>query len=64
MINCRFVEGHAGEATRRVDRGIPVGRPPTVELRNSHLSYVITWCAVHPQTRVSLNKVVGMHSLG
>jgi len=42
----QIFEGHAGEATSRVEKGIPVGRPPTVDLRNSHLSYVITWYAL------------------
>lgn len=37
-------EGHAGEATSRLGKGIPIGRAPTVDLRNAHLSYVITWC--------------------
>lgn len=36
-------EGHAGEANTKLSKGIPVGRAPTVDLRNSHLSYVITW---------------------
>ncbi|KAJ8522036.1 hypothetical protein ONZ45_g1357 [Pleurotus djamor] len=36
-------EGHAGEAASRLTSGIPIGRPPTVTLRNAHLSYVITW---------------------
>lgn len=36
-------EGHAGEASTRLDKGIPIGRAPTVDLRNAHLSYVITW---------------------
>ncbi|KAF5352720.1 hypothetical protein D9756_006001 [Leucocoprinus leucothites] len=53
--------GHAGEATSLVDQGIPVGRPPTVELRNSHLSYVITWYALSGLTaamfaRLLINK--------
>lgn len=41
MTHC--AEGHAGEANTLIERGIPVGRPPTIDLRNSHLSYVITW---------------------
>jgi len=36
-------EGHAGEANTMMSKAIPVGRAPTVDLRNSHLSYVITW---------------------
>lgn len=39
----KIKEGHAGEASTRISKGIPVGRTRTVELRNSHLSYVITW---------------------
>jgi surfeit locus 1 family protein len=38
-----FAEGHAGDATMRISKGIPVGRSPTVDLRNAHMSYVITW---------------------
>ncbi|KAF9502419.1 mitochondrial protein required for respiration [Pleurotus eryngii] len=36
-------EGHAGEAALMLAKGIPIGRPPTVTLRNAHLSYVLTW---------------------
>jgi surfeit locus 1 family protein len=39
-----FVEGHSGEATARVQNAIPVGRAPSVDLPNSHLSYAVTWC--------------------
>lgn len=47
------LEGHAGDANIKLSRGIPVGRTPTVDLRNSHLSYVITWCVVclHVETK-------------
>lgn len=38
-----FQEGHAGDANIKLSKGIPVGRAPTVDLRNAHLSYVITW---------------------
>jgi len=37
------VEGHAGEAAARLKEGIPVGKSPVVEMRNSHMSYVVTW---------------------
>ncbi|KAK2461574.1 hypothetical protein APHAL10511_006037 [Amanita phalloides] len=46
------LEGHAGEAHTKLSKGIPVGRPPTVDLRNSHLSYVITWYALSALTSV------------
>lgn len=37
------LEGHAGEAASRLARGIPIGRSPTVDVRNSHVSYIVTW---------------------
>lgn len=39
----QFTEGHAGDAATRELKGIPIGRAPTVDVRNAHLSYVITW---------------------
>jgi surfeit locus 1 family protein len=30
-------------ATQLMQQGIPVGRPPTVELRNQHATYAATW---------------------
>lgn len=38
-------EGHGGEALTKLSKGVPIGRPPTVDLRNTHLSYVVTWYA-------------------
>ncbi|KAF9481669.1 mitochondrial protein required for respiration [Pholiota conissans] len=57
----QIFEGHAGEANTKLDKGIPVGRAPTVDLRNSHLSYVITWYSLSALTtfmfmRVLVNK--------
>lgn len=40
-----MIEGHAGDAAWRVAHGIPLGRTPTVEVRNSHVSYIVTWYA-------------------
>jgi len=40
---CVCAEGHAGEAAARLKGGIPVGKSPVVEMRNSHMSYVVTW---------------------
>ncbi|CAO3638615.1 unnamed protein product [Cunninghamella blakesleeana] len=37
-----------------IDKGIPVGRSPVVEVRNSHLQYVITWYALSAATTVML----------
>ncbi|CCM04451.1 uncharacterized protein FIBRA_06631 [Fibroporia radiculosa] len=38
--------GHGGEVSSRLARGIPVGRAPTVDVRNAHASYVVT-CYVY-----------------
>ncbi|KIL71702.1 hypothetical protein M378DRAFT_115103 [Amanita muscaria Koide BX008] len=46
----QIFEGHAGEANTRLSKGVPIGRPPTVELRNSHLSYVVTWYSLSALT--------------
>ncbi|KAJ6575324.1 mitochondrial protein required for respiration [Mycena capillaripes] len=54
-------EGHEGEASARIAKGIPIGRPAKIDLRNAHLSYVITWYTLSLFTammfvRVMLNK--------
>jgi len=36
-------EGHAGDVHLRMSRGIPIGRATTVELRNQHATYALTW---------------------
>jgi len=36
-------EGHSGDAHLRLKQGIPIGRSPSVELRNMHATYAITW---------------------
>ncbi|KAI5121174.1 hypothetical protein M0805_007171 [Coniferiporia weirii] len=43
-------EGHSGEAQLRMSRGTPVGRAPTVEIRNSHAAYVFTWYSLSALT--------------
>ncbi|KIY69153.1 mitochondrial protein required for respiration [Cylindrobasidium torrendii FP15055 ss-10] len=43
-------DGHAGDANRKIMHGEPVGRTATVNLRNSHLSYVITWFSLSALT--------------
>ncbi|TFY57249.1 hypothetical protein EVJ58_g7136 [Rhodofomes roseus] len=45
-------EGHAGEISSRLKRGVPVGRAPVVDVRNSHASYVATWYALSAFTSV------------
>lgn len=51
-------EGHAGEAATLLDKGAPIGRTPTVDLRNSHLSYVITWYSLSALTAVMFGRVL------
>ncbi|KAF8349678.1 mitochondrial protein required for respiration [Amanita rubescens] len=46
----QIFEGHAGEAHTKLSKGVPIGRPPTVDLRNTHLSYVITWYSLSALT--------------
>lgn len=43
ITNPQFPEGHAGDAAAFLSKGVPIGRPATVDVRNAHLSYVITW---------------------
>ncbi|KAF8203020.1 mitochondrial protein required for respiration [Pholiota molesta] len=54
----QIFEGHAGEANTKLSKGIPVGRTPTVDLRNSHLSYVITWYSLSALTAVMFLRVL------
>ncbi|KAJ7293129.1 mitochondrial protein required for respiration [Mycena rebaudengoi] len=51
-------EGHEGEASKRLSKGIPVGRPARVDLRNAHLSYVITWYTLSLFTAVMFVRVL------
>ncbi|KAH7909788.1 SURF1 family-domain-containing protein [Hygrophoropsis aurantiaca] len=57
-----FVEeifsGHAGDATTRSHKGIPLGRATTVDVRNAHLSYVITWYSLSVFTTAMLARLV------
>lgn len=54
----QIFEGHGGEASTRMDKGIPIGRAPTVDLRNSHLSYVITWYSLSALTAVMFGRLL------
>ncbi|KAF5312822.1 hypothetical protein D9619_002945 [Psilocybe cf. subviscida] len=54
----QIFEGHAGEANSLLTKGLPVGRAPTVDLRNSHLSYVITWFSLSALTTFMFLRVV------
>ncbi|SAM09315.1 hypothetical protein [Absidia glauca] len=37
-----------------IEKGIPIGRSPVVEVRNSHMQYIITWYALSAATTVML----------
>ncbi|KAF8898983.1 mitochondrial protein required for respiration [Infundibulicybe gibba] len=54
----QIFEGHAGEAGSRLTKGIPIGRAPTIDLRNSHLSYVMTWYALSGLTAFMFARVL------
>ncbi|KAI9030717.1 SURF1 family-domain-containing protein [Phycomyces nitens] len=41
-----------------IERGIPVGRSPVVEVRNSHMSYIITWYTLSIATTAMLFKLL------
>ncbi|KAI7871862.1 SURF1 family-domain-containing protein [Spinellus fusiger] len=41
-----------------IEKGIPVGRSPVVEVRNSHMSYIITWYALSIATTAMLVKLL------
>ncbi|EIN13996.1 hypothetical protein PUNSTDRAFT_117611 [Punctularia strigosozonata HHB-11173 SS5] len=45
-------DGHGGQAASRIANAIPVGRSPTVDVPNSHLSYLITWYSLSAFTSV------------
>ena len=36
-------DGTFSEAGARMRQGIPVGRPPKIQLRNQHMEYAVTW---------------------
>jgi surfeit locus 1 family protein len=36
-------EGNAADLARSIEKGYPVGRAATVELRNQHAVYAATW---------------------
>ncbi|RPD82405.1 mitochondrial protein required for respiration [Lentinus tigrinus ALCF2SS1-7] len=51
-------EGHAGEASSRLARGVPIGRSPSVDVRNSHLSYIVTWYSLSAVTTAMFVRLV------
>jgi surfeit locus 1 family protein len=43
MILLSNPEGTAADAARFFEKGLPIGRAATVELRNQHAVYAATW---------------------
>ncbi len=39
---------NSAPATMHLQQGVPVGRPPVIELRNMHATYAATWCVDYP----------------
>ncbi|KIK30142.1 hypothetical protein PISMIDRAFT_88127 [Pisolithus microcarpus 441] len=54
----QIFSGHEGEATSNISKGIPVGRAATVDVRNAHLSYVVTWYSLSAFTAVMLGRLI------
>jgi len=52
-------EGHSGDATRRLKQGIAIGKTPIVEVRNSHMSYVVTWYSLSAFTTFMFLRLLG-----
>ncbi|KAK5164262.1 surf-like protein [Saxophila tyrrhenica] len=46
------------ESYRREEAGIPIGRPPEVNLRNNHVQYIFTWFSLSAATTLMLWMVV------
>lgn len=43
FTNCRNEDPDLIQAWDREARGIPIGRPAEVNLRNNHAQYIFTW---------------------
>jgi len=42
----------------RASRGVPIGRPPEVNLRNNHTQYIFTWFSLSFATSIMLWMVI------
>ena len=61
MLTCG-VEPDLLKAWDREARGIPIGRPAEVNLRNNHTQYIFTWYASPPQALPNPNAFVAYPS--
>lgn len=52
-------EGHSGDASLRLERGTPIGRTPVVDIRNAHMSYVVTWYSLSAFTTFMFLRFLG-----
>ncbi|KAJ1301742.1 hypothetical protein OPQ81_008975 [Rhizoctonia solani] len=50
MAKDELFTGDGAEASRRSAHGIPIGRPPEIELRNMHATYAATWYSLSAAT--------------
>ncbi|KAN0060577.1 surf-like protein [Thecaphora frezii] len=51
-------DGNVGEASARIEAGVPVGRAATIELRNQHAVYAATWFSLSACTAVMFGLLV------
>ncbi|KAH8925869.1 hypothetical protein BT69DRAFT_1072455 [Atractiella rhizophila] len=51
-------EGNAGDVNYRRNHGVPLGRPPSIELRNMHATYAATWFSIAFLSSVGLFRLV------
>ncbi|KAH7886146.1 SURF1 family-domain-containing protein [Phlebopus sp. FC_14] len=54
----QIFDGHASDVASNLSKGVPVGRTAMVDLRNSHLSYVITWYSLSALTAAMLGRLI------
>ncbi|KAL7004757.1 surf-like protein [Cystobasidiomycetes sp. EMM_F5] len=50
----QIFEGNAGQMKSMISHGVPLGRAPTIELRNMHATYAITWYSLSFATTIML----------
>ncbi|KAG2367761.1 SURF1 family-domain-containing protein [Suillus spraguei] len=54
----QIYDGSSQDAALRLSKGIPLGRAASVDVRNAHLSYVITWFSLSAFTTAMLARLV------
>lgn len=54
----QIYDGSSQDAASRLNKGIPLGRAASVDVRNAHLSYVITWFSLSAFTAAMLARLV------